>query len=140
MGALTDARAEIMAVVARIQADWTAYPLVVEPDNRIVVDQATQTNPYLQVSIKMLSGEQLDMADRPKVEQRGQILLCVVVKENSGSAKAQALLDFLTPYFELQDFAQVRCHAFQAVSDSTVKGLTYYPGIINFWFTRNSGQ
>lgn len=140
MGALTEAQAEIMAVVAQIQQDWTAYPLVVEAENRTAVNQEKQTNPYLQVSLNMLSADQLDLAARPRVVQYGQILLAVLAKDGSGSVQARTLLDFITPYLELKDFTRVRTHAFEVARDTSVRGWTYYPGIINFWYVRESGQ
>lgn len=138
MGAQTDARTEIQTVLAAIQAAWTTYTLIIELDNRDQVDQSTQTNPYLQASISMLSAEQADMGDRPLVEQRGQIVLSVVAKEGTGMAPSTALLDFITPYFDLKAFGLVKCHAVQAYKSKSFKGWEYSPLLINFYFHRLS--
>lgn len=138
MGSQTTARMNIMTAAAALQAAWTDYPLLIEADNRDVVDQATQQDPYLQVSIQMIKGEQLDMADRPLVEQRGQILICAVAKAGSGSAGTAKLLDFCESYFDMKELGIVRCHAFEAQKARANLGWYYAPAIVNFWFVRTS--
>lgn len=139
MATLTDAHTEIMTVVEALQAAWTDYPLVVETTNRAAVDQSVQTNPYLQVTVRMIGAQQLDMADRPQVKQRGQILLSVVSKGLSGVAKGNNLLDFCQAYLDLKNLGAVQCQAFEVVDGVSIKGWWYAPAIVNFWYTRLSG-
>jgi hypothetical protein len=138
MGHLTDADASIRAVLKQIQDDWTDYPLVIQIDNRIVVDQGGQTEPYLDVQIEPLGGGQADMADRPLVEQYGQILLAAVVRCGAGTTDAKKLLDFVLPYFDMKDIGTVRCHAAVAVKPREEKGQYYAPGMVNYWYHRVS--
>jgi hypothetical protein len=138
MGHLTDARAAIQAVLKQIQTDWTAYPLVVELDNRDVVDQATQSYPYLSVQIVPMGGGQADIGARPLVEQRGQILLYAAARVGTGAAGADALLDFLTDYFDMKTVGPVRCHAVVATEPHDLKGWHYTPAIIDYWYHRQS--
>lgn len=140
MGALTQADQAIMTVIKQIVTDWTAYPLFVEPDNETSLDQAAQTNPWLQVSIRQISGSQMDLADRPRVQQLGQILLSAVVKDGAGRQGAKALLDFCTPYFDMKDLGIVRTHAFEATAAKALNGWYYAPAIVPFWFDRISGS
>lgn len=127
------ARAEIMNVIAQIVEDFTAYPLVVEPDNRKVVDQGTQTKPYLAVMIDFLTERQMDLSNRPRVQAQGQIVICVVVKENSGTAAGATLRDFIEPYFSLKNLGTVNCHATEKQRTKVIAGWEYMPILINFW-------
>lgn len=141
MGHLTDAQNSIQTVLAQIQADWqlaTGKTLVIELDNRDVVDQGTQQDVYLSVEIIPMNGEQADMADRPKVLQEGQILLSAVARCGSGASESNVLLDFLTPYFDMKDLANVRCHAVKAVQPKEKNGWRYAPAIVDYWYHRTS--
>lgn len=133
---LTEARAAIMAVVAQMQIDHTAYPLVVETSNRDVVDQALQVKPYLKVTVAFMGGDQMDMADKPRIKQHGQVLLCAVAKGGSGEAEALELLDFITPYFDLARLGSIECHACTAVDAKEDKGWWHAPAIVDFYYTR----
>ncbi len=135
---LGQAKADVMTVVAQIVTDWTTYPLQVESDNRTVVDQATQVNPYLKVEVAPMSGEQADMADHPRVLQRGQILLYAVAKGGSGEADANALLDFVAGYFDMKNIGTVRCHAATATTQKEIKGWWWCPAIVPYWYHRTS--
>lgn len=137
---LAAARAEIGTVLAQIRTDWTAYPLVIEVDNDVAVDQATQPNPYLKVSIKNVAGDQLDLGDDPNTQQRGQILVSACTRAGGGTADGLALLSFVSRYFANKDFATVRCHTFEAVGGKDVKGWWYENGIINYWFVWRKSQ
>lgn len=134
MGHLSDAKAEVRAVAAQMQLDWTAYPLQIELDNRESVDLGTQTKPFLQISVKPMAGEQMDMADNPLIEQRGQILLNVVSRAGDGTTESDALLEFAMKYFSLKYFTLVQCRAAVAVSPKLVKDRWYSPAIVDYWY------
>lgn len=136
MGALTDTRTTIMAVVKQIQEDFTAYQLDVESDNRTTINQGKQSKPYLRVEVEPLSGEQASLGANPLVEQRGQILLYACAKEGSGALLADQLRDFITPYFDRKVLGFVQCHTAFAVMPKAVQGWVYYPLIIDYYYHR----
>lgn len=125
---------DITAVITQIIADHSEYPLVVEQQNKTVVDQAGQDNPYLRVEIRFLSADQLDLADRPRVEKWGQIHLIAVTKPGSGTSRAKALLDFVATRFELKRVGIVNCLAVSGSTGKEVKGLWCEPSIVNFYY------
>lgn len=127
---------DITAVIKQIVADHTLYPLQVEQDNRTTVDQATQVKPYLKVEVKLLASAQIDLADKPWIQQWGQIWLSAVCKCGEGTAETKALLDFITPYFELNNVGIIRCQSVTAVTGKDVKGLWHEPAIVNFYYFR----
>lgn len=131
-------RIDVATVIQTIVDTWTDYPLVVEMDNQEAVDQATQTNPYLQVQIRHLDAEQADMSDNPFVKHYGQVLLSVVAKEGTGTADSNKLLDFIRPKFSLKVLGLIHCQAFEDQSGKPVKGWWYSPAIVNFWYHKLS--
>lgn len=130
------ANRDIAAVIKQIIADHTLYPLKVEQKNRSKIDQATQVKPYLKVEVKLLASDQIDLADKPRIEQWGQIWLSAVCKCGEGAEEAEALLDFVTPYFELNRIGIVQCKSVTAVTGKEIKGLWYEPAIVNFYYHR----
>ncbi len=138
MGAQTTARSDIMTVMDAIVAAWTDYPLLVEAEDRDVVDQSSQTNPYVTVEIRNLSAIQKDLADRPLVEQRGQILITVMTREGTGTVVPNKLIDFITPYFDMKAFSLVRTHPVEIYPAKYALGWRLAPMLINFWYNRLS--
>lgn len=132
----SQAVAEIMTRLTTAVAAWSAYTLVVEIPNKTLVDQATQTNPYLQVAISMLSGEQLDMGDNRRSRQFGQLILMVVAKGGTGMIPTSALRDHLAPYFNMENLGTVVCEAAELHMSKPIKGWEYSPLVINFWYTQ----
>lgn len=130
-------RIAIATVLDTIETDWLAAKgksLVIETDNRKFVDQATQSDPYLQVQIIHMSADQADLADNPRVRHDGQILLSVVCKEGSGTSASNILLDFIRPYFELAKIGIIQCNAFEPKLGKPKAGWWYSPAIVNFWY------
>ena len=131
---LTQVHQAVMAVVQRIVTDHTEYPLLVESENRSIVDQAGQTRPYLQVTIEVLDAEQASLGPRPQVKHVGQILLAAVVKDGAGTLEAKALLDFAMPYFSTLTFGTLQCQAAKPTRGREVKGWWYQPAIVPFFY------
>ena len=129
------ARAAINAVIAQIQAGWTAYPLKVETDNRDLVDYAAQQKPFLQVEVVNLDGEQADLGTDAWTCQEGQILLSAVSRTGSGTADAAALLDFAIGFFHRKVLAGlVHCESAVAVRGKTFNEWWYEPAVVPFWY------
>lgn len=124
----------IMAVLDQVVADHSAYPLVVEVENRNAVDQASQADPYLKVEIKFMGGGQLDLADHPHVEQWGQLWLSAVCKDGDGTLASIRLLDFIAPYFQFKNLGLVQCRAVLRASGKSNGGLYRLPALVNFYY------
>jgi hypothetical protein len=128
------ARVDVSTVVAAIVTAWTDYPLVVEMDNRQAVDQAKQVKPYLQVELRLITGQQADLADNPLVRQDGQILLSVVAKAGSGTSDSNKLLDFIRPYFNGKRIGILECKAFEDYPCKPKDGWYYSLAVVNFYY------
>lgn len=123
-------------IVTAIEAAKTGAPvasLVIEYDNRIIVDTQTQTTPYLEVRILYLNGAQADLSSSPIHRVYGQIHLAAVVKEGSGSALAMSLLDFFYPQLQAKTLGTVHTLMADFAPPKPFNGWVYYPVLIPFW-------
>ena len=109
------------------------YTLVIEYDNRIIVDTQTQTNPFLQVRTKLLSAEQADISNSPIHRIYGQIHLAAVVKEGSGMKAAYDLLDHFYPRLQRKALGVIRTHMATLAPEIHHLGWCYYPVALPFW-------
>lgn len=131
------ARTDVLTVLERIRAEFPDYALQVQSYNNEGIDQATQVDPYLEVEIDFLpGGGQLSLGQDPVVKQLGQIALYAVVKKGAGESHARRLLDFASPYFDMQVLGGVNTHATQAYRAKERDGLVYFPMLVDFYYTR----
>jgi hypothetical protein len=130
----TQLRETIMATIAQAAASYTAYPVTIETSNRDVVDQVGQTNPYLQVTIANMGGEQTELGPNPLIKRSGQILLAAVVKDGTGTADAEALRDYFMAQLSTAQLGIVQCQAGYPVQGRPLKGLWFEPAIIPFFY------
>jgi hypothetical protein len=126
-------REDITAAVEAAKVGFTAYPLIIEYDNKIVVDTAAQVNPFLQVRMKLIDGYQMELASNPHHRIIGQIELAAVIKDGKGTAQAYALLDHFYPKLHRKSLGSVR--TLMALPAPTKKhmGWNYYPVLIPLW-------
>ncbi len=136
MATLEQARIDIVTAVEAAKTGAPISPLVIEYDNRIVVDTQTQTKPYLAVHIKFMDGHQASLAANPIHRIQGQIHLAAVAKIGSGSADALKLLDFFYPQLHGRAMGTVRCHMAKIAPTTIHLGWEYYPVLIPFWFDK----
>lgn len=127
-------RQSIVTAVEAVKSGAPTSPLVIEYDNRIVVDTQTQTLPFLVVNVVYFDGFQADLGDHPIQRIMGQIHIIAAVKEGSGSAKALALLDYFIPAIQRKSFGSVRTYMSKVAPMKPYLGWCYYPALIPFWF------
>lgn len=128
-----------IALTTQFEAALAAYPSTapkVQYDNRNLVDISKQIEPYLVFNIVNMTGRQLDLSNKPLSAQYGQLVLTAMAKENTGSSKANTLLDFFLPRLELKELGTVRTHTGMATKSFTQNGWEGYPILIPFWWLR----
>ena len=116
------------------KALWTAYPLIIEYDNRLIADTQTQINPFLCVKIEYISGEQVDFGRAPNHRVYGSLVLAAAVKANSGVKQANDLLQHFYPACHLTTISGARMWGAQFEKDKPHLGWVYYPVSIPFDF------
>lgn len=124
------ASADVRALAAQIATDWAEWPLTVEINNRCVVDMNSYEKPFLQIQYMPLAGEQADIGEAPRTQQRGQIMIAVVCKLGAGTAEAERLFDFCAPYLHFKDLDLLRLQEFEAVRHREDQTWYYLPGAV----------
>lgn len=109
------------------------YPLVVEYDNRDIVDMATQVNPFLQVSIKVLDGEQVSLSTNSAHRWSGVIALSAVVPCGSGTGKANTLLEHFYKGLHRNSFGSIRTFMAEPGGNKEHLGWLYVSALVPFW-------
>ena len=130
---LDSIRTSVATAVSQAVATFTDFNLVVEYDNRIIVDTQTQTLPFLTVETKLLDGFQVDLTDRPIHRILGQIHLAVAVPEGTGRVQANKVLDHLYPKLQRKKLGVINTRMAVPAPERPHNGWIYYPVLIPFW-------
>jgi hypothetical protein len=135
MSTREQARVALVTKIEALKATWTAYPLLVEYDNRLTANAATQVNPYLRVSTTYMDGWQIDLAKNPKHRLLGVIVIEALVKEGAGQKLANDLLEHFYPSIHLTDQnPPLRTEAVKFKTAKVINGWVADAAIIPFWF------
>lgn len=127
-------RVDIVTRIEQLKATFSGgYPLVVEYENRLVVDTKTQRDPFLCVKVKYLSAEQADLAMNPTHRHYGQIHLAAAVPEGSGVSKANALLAHFYKGLQHSTIGTVRTMMATPAPPSPHLGWEYFAMAVPFW-------
>jgi hypothetical protein len=133
-------RSAVVTAVEAAKATFApGYTLIIEYDNRILIDTQTQTNPYLCVDIRLIAGEQADIADNPIHRIYGSIALIACIKEGAGRKLANDILDHFYPKLQrktLGGVVRTRMASFER--EFSKQGWAYYIAVIPFWSDQTS--
>jgi len=128
-----DVRQKIVLKLEQLKSLWTAFPLAIEYDNLAKVNLATQSEPYICFNIVYQDGNQIGLGYKSGFRVMGTLVLEVKVKEGSGNAKANLLLDhFVSPIHMTDSLVPLRTMASKYASKSAVNGWTTQAALIPF--------
>ena len=128
-------RQALTARVIAIKASWTDYPLEVEFDNFDTVNQATQTLPYLRVSLVYLDGYQTDLGPNAGHRVLGTLVVEAMVKQGAGTAQANRLLEHFYPKLHMSSaMMPLRTQAARYGSAPPKDGWVAQAALIPFWY------
>lgn len=130
----TQARQEIAAMVEAARLAWTAYPLVVEQENRDIINYATQVNPYVSVDVLFYDGKQMDLGPEPLQGVYGQIYLAVCTQEGKGTSAVSPVIDHMSRALSRRVLPLVRTEVPQPQPSVTRKGWYCQVILVNFWY------
>jgi hypothetical protein len=130
----TAARVDIVTAVQAAATSFAAFPVVVDYDNKNMVDYAAQVKPYLAVDIVYYDGQQMDLGINPLVGAYGQIALAVCVQEGKGVLPSELLMDHFVSNLQLKQWSLVKTHAAKPQPSVVRKGWYCTVTLINFWY------
>ena len=129
------ARVALATRVNTLASAWTSYALQVEYDNKLTVNRATQSLPFLCVSMVYVDGEQIALGPNGGNRAIGVIVLEANVKEGSGTAEANALLDYFYPQIHKTDsMPPLRTYVAKFSSKPAKDGWVAQAALIPFWY------
>jgi len=135
MATIEQARLALTTKVEALKALWTTYSLVVEYNNTVIVNTATQTTPFLRVNMTLIDGYQTDLGSNPGHRIMGMIAVEAMVKEGSGTAQANKLLEFFYPHLHMTDsIPPLRTYAASFATVKPSEGWAGQGAYIPFWF------
>lgn len=132
---LEQARAALTTKIEALKASWTDYPLVVEYYNTNIVNPSNQSKPYLSVNMMLVDGHQTSLGPNSGHRVMGTIKIEARVKEGSGSAQANKLLEFFYPAIHMTDtIPPLRTYAASFSSGQPAQGWVGQAANIPFWY------
>lgn len=127
-------RVDVTTAVEAVKLSFSeGYTLLVDYDNRELVDMATQVNPFLQVSVKILDGEQVALGTSAEHRLSGVIALTAAAPIGSGTSKANKLLDHFVKHLQGSAFGSVRTNFGRPGGDKDHLGWHYVSFLVPFW-------
>lgn len=133
---LDEYRQDIMTAVAAAAATFTAYPLVIEYDNRITMDTQVQNNPYLCVELQYSDAKQADLSANPFHRVTGFLILTAKDKEGAGTARAYKLLEHFYPKLHKRKLGTVNAEMADLDKPRPLNGWVGISALIPIWFSK----
>ena len=135
MASREDVRQAIVTAIEARKASWADNTLIVEYDNRELVNRDTHVNPFLCVELLYIDGYQASLFPDPVHRILGTIILTAKVKQGSGSKAANDLLDHFYTAIHLTDtITPIRTHAAKLVRAKSEAGWVGESAVIPFWY------
>jgi hypothetical protein len=131
---LDQARQAIVDAIEAAKVGSPIDPIVIEYDNRILVDTATASDPFLCVDIKLFAGEQADLSPNPRQRMWGQIHLKAAAKEGAGTADQLRILEHFMTRMQRKKLGPVQTFMAGVGLAMPLKGWSYYPCIVPFYY------
>lgn len=129
------ARVAIVTKVAAIASTWVGPTLIVDYDNKELVNWATQTNPFLSVEIVHIDGYQAGLSNVPVQRVLGTIVLTAKAPIGSGMKALNDLLEFFYPAMHMTDsMTPVRTYAARLVDGKPTASWRAKAAVIPFWY------
>lgn len=127
-------RVDVVTKVEAVRSGFSdGYPLIIEYDNRILVDTKTQKDPFLCVRTKLLSADQVNLSLTPTHRMWGQIELAAAIPEGAGQGQANRLLDYFYRALHKQAFGTIRTLVASPAPPKSHLGWQYYAMAVPFW-------
>jgi hypothetical protein len=133
-----ESRVAIVTKIEALKATFSpspSYTLVIEYENRNLVNWATRTDPVLCVEILYIDGFQSNLAANTNHRVMGSILLKALVKKGQGVMAANKLLEHFYPAMHMSEaMFPVRTRATRLTKEPMEKDWFCEVAVIPFWY------
>lgn len=125
-------RQQLVAAVESARELYSVQDLVVEYDNRYIVDMNTQTDPFLCVEVTYAGAVQGDLSNKPIHKIAGLLVLTAKVREGAGTASAYNLLTHFYESLQFRVIGDCRMEMANIVRPAKLAGWWGISAIIPF--------
>lgn len=132
MSNLDTYRQQLVAAVEIARETYADSQLLVEYDNRYLVDMNTQTDPFLCAEITYAGAKQADMSNKPVQKIAGLLILTAKVREGAGTAAAYSLLSHFYENLQFRVIGDCRMEMASIVKPAKLAGWWGISAIIPF--------
>lgn len=132
MGNLDAYRQQLVAAVEAARNTYSDCDLVIEYDNRDIVDMRTQSTPFLSVEIEYIRAVQGDLSSKPIHKIAGLLILTAKVREGAGTAAAYTLLEHFYTALQYRVIGDCRLEFSDLIKPTQLKGWWGVSAVIPF--------
>lgn len=125
-------RQQLAAAVEVARESYVDQNLIIEYDNRYLVDMNTQTDPFLCVEVTYAGARQADLSNKPVHMIAGLLVLTAKVREGAGTANAYNLLDHFYEKLQFRVIGDCRMEMANIVRPAKLAGWWGISAIIPF--------
>jgi hypothetical protein len=125
-------RQQLVSAVEVAKETYANQDLVIEYDNRYLVDMNTQTDPFLCVEVSYVGAAQADLSNKPVHKIAGMLILTAKVREGAGTANAYNLLDHFYEKLQFRVIGDCRMEMANIIRPAKLAGWWGISAIIPF--------
>lgn len=125
-------RQQLVSAVEVAKETYANQDLVIEYDNRYLVDMNTQTDPFLCVEVSYAGAAQADLSNKPVHKIAGMLILTAKVREGAGTANAYNLLDHFYEKLQFRVIGDCRMEMANIIRPAKLAGWWGISAIIPF--------
>lgn len=130
-----EVRKALTSKVEMLRLTWPEFTLLVEYDNFDTVNLATQSDPFLCISMVYQGGFQAALGPAAPTRVMGTLVVEAKVKAGSGTAQANRLLEHFYPALHMTDsMLPLRTFAARFSSAPARSGWVAQAALIPFWY------
>jgi hypothetical protein len=115
-------RQQLVTEIELHKASFTDYSVVVEYDNRTIVDTQLQKNSFLSAEIMYIDGYQADLSNKPVHRIIGMLVLTAKTREGAGTAEGYKLLEHFYTRLQWKVVGKVRLDMAKMVRPRLLNG------------------
>lgn len=125
-------RQQLVAAIEAAKESYTNKNLVIEYDNRYLVDMNTQSDPFLCAEIVYVGAVQGDLSNKPIQKIAGMLVLTAKVREGAGTAGAYSLLNHFYENLQFRVIGNCRMEIASIVKPAKLAGWWGISAVIPF--------
>jgi hypothetical protein len=127
-------RKALTAVVETARAGAPVANVLVEYENRALLDTQKQSVPYLKFKLHFMDGRNASMGLGARYRAYGNLTLTVAVKEGKGTSESLQMVSYLRPLLHSKVVQGIHLQDASLHPNVPHLGWIYSPLLVPFWY------